>query len=308
MQTLDALVPPTVEQLQDVLQFFDRLSAVPQPVIEVPLIITEDVPMRAVLRATQLVEQLVEVPTIISFPMIALLHALLEYRQRTLEQNVDIPAVGGSGTGGGLSGFLPGQNHSVTAEQIVANPVPRPDVAGDLQGFPRGQSATALSEHIAEFPDPGGGRRDFQPVQGSAASSSDSPGQAGESVFSHFSPEENKCEDPARAHGRRELGWVYSVAQHGVRLLLLVAEKQEWCFLVCSSGSPSYPVAWTAWLPVRRHGGFWKNFLFYVPFAALFAPGNLDFAFALVSFSPSVFGCCLWSTSYLGRVLCLVQQ
>ena len=50
-----------------------------------------------------------------------------------------------------------------------------------------------------------------------------------------------------------------------------------------------------AWLPVR-HGGFWKNFLFYVPFAALFAPGNLDIAFALVCFSPSVFGCCLWST------------
>ena len=51
-----------------------------------------------------------------------------------------------------------------------------------------------------------------------------------------------------------------------------------------------------AWLPVR-HGSFWKNFLFYVPFVALFAPGNLDCAFALVSFSPSVFGCCLWSTS-----------
>ena len=54
-----------------------------------------------------------------------------------------------------------------------------------------------------------------------------------------------------------------------------------------------------AWLPVR-HGGFWKNFLFYVPFAALFAPGNLDIAFALVSFSPSVFGCCLWSTLHSG--------
>ena len=62
-----------------------------------------------------------------------------------------------------------------------------------------------------------------------------------------------------------------------------------------------------AWLLVR-HGGFWKNFLFFVPFAALFAHGNLDIAFALVSFSPSVFGCCLWSTSYSGRVLCLVQQ
>ena len=148
VQTLDAPVPPTVEQLQDVLQFFDRLTTVPEPVIEVPKIITEDVPMRSVLRATQLVEQLVEVPTIISYSMISLLHALLEHRQRTVEQNVDIPAVGGSGTGGGLSGFLPGQNYSMTAEQIVDNPVPRPDVAGDLQGFPSGQVSTAFSEQI----------------------------------------------------------------------------------------------------------------------------------------------------------------
>ena len=84
---LDDPVPQTVEQLQDVLQFFDRLSTVPEPVIEVPKIFIEDVPMRAVLRATQLAE------------------ALLEYKQRTVEQNVDIPAVGGCGTGGGLSGF-----------------------------------------------------------------------------------------------------------------------------------------------------------------------------------------------------------
>ena len=109
VQTLDAPVPPTVEQLQDVLQFFERLSTVPEPVIEVPKIITEDVPLRAVLRAPQLAEQLVEIPTIISFLMIALLHALLA--QRIVEQNVDIPAVGGSGIGGGLSGFLPGQNY-----------------------------------------------------------------------------------------------------------------------------------------------------------------------------------------------------
>ena len=45
----------------------------------------------------------------------------------------------------------------------------------------------------------------------------------------------------------------------------------------------------TAWLHVRP-GGFWKDFLFYVPFAALFATGNLDFAFALVSFNPSCLG------------------
>ena len=41
VQILDAPVPQTVEQLQDVLQFFDRLSTVPEPVIEVPKISTE---------------------------------------------------------------------------------------------------------------------------------------------------------------------------------------------------------------------------------------------------------------------------
>ena len=45
----------------------------------------------------------------------------------------------------------------MSAEQIVEIPVPRPDVAGDLQ------DSTAFSEQIAEFPDPGGGQ-DFQPV------------------------------------------------------------------------------------------------------------------------------------------------
>ena len=114
----------------------------------------------AIFRHPQTAEQLVEVPTIISFSSL----------QQTVEQNVDIPAVVGGGTGGGLSGFLPGQNYSMTAEQIVDNPVPRPGGAGDLQGFPRGQGSTALSEQIPEFPDPGGGREDFQPVQGSAVS------------------------------------------------------------------------------------------------------------------------------------------
>ena len=130
---LDDPVPQTVEQLPDVLRFFDRFATVPEQVIEVPKIYSEDVPMRAVLRATQLVEQLVEVPTKISFPVILVYHALMA--QRTVEQNVDIPAVGGIGTGGGPSGFLPGQSSSVTAEQIVEIPVPRLDVAGDLQGF-----------------------------------------------------------------------------------------------------------------------------------------------------------------------------
>ena len=53
------------------------------------------------LRQPQTAEQLVEVPTIITFSSL----------QRTVEQNVDMSAVGGSGTGGGLSGFLPGQSY-----------------------------------------------------------------------------------------------------------------------------------------------------------------------------------------------------
>ena len=202
VQILDPPVPQTVDKLHDVLWFFDRLSTVPEQVIEVPKIISEDVPMRAVLRATQLAEQLVEVPTIISFSVILLLHALLE--QRIAEQNVDIPAVGGSGAGGGISGFLPGQSYSMTGEQIVDNPVPRPGGAGDLQVFPRGQGSTALSEQIPEFPDPGGGREDFQPVQRFAVSSSDSSGQAGQGVFRTFPQQEKSAKIP-RTQGS-ELG------------------------------------------------------------------------------------------------------
>ena len=193
MPLLDDPVLQTVEQLPDVLRFFDRFATVPEQVIAVPKIYTEDVPKRPVLRATQLVEQLVEVPTKISFPMILVYHALMA--QRTVEQNVDIPAVGGIGTGGGPSGFLPGQSFSVTVEQIVEIPVPRPDVAGDLQGFPRGQGSTAFSEQIPFFPDPGGGR-DFQPVQGSAASSSDLPGQAGQLFFCTFHQNQKSATQP----------------------------------------------------------------------------------------------------------------
>ena len=163
VQILDAPVPQKVEQLVDF--FKDLDSHVPVQVIEVPKILPEDVPMRAVLRATQLAEQLVEVPTIISYASLSLSQALLEYRQRTVEQDVDIPAVGGSGTGEGLLGLLPGQSSTAfggaripaaTAEQIVDTPVPH-------------------------------GRRDLP----SAASSSGLPGTANQGVF-RTSPQRKK--------------------------------------------------------------------------------------------------------------------
>ena len=102
MPLLDDPVPQTVEQLPDVVRFFDRFATVPEQVIAVPKFYTEDVPVRAVLRATQLAEQLVEVPTIVSYASLSLLQALLEYRQRTVEQNVDILAVGEVGTASAL--------------------------------------------------------------------------------------------------------------------------------------------------------------------------------------------------------------
>ena len=67
VQILDAPVPQLVEQLPDVLRFFDLLLPVPEQVIEVPKILLDDVPVRAVLREPQLVEQLVEVPTTLSY-------------------------------------------------------------------------------------------------------------------------------------------------------------------------------------------------------------------------------------------------
>ena len=69
-----------------------------------------------------------------------------------MEQNVDIPAVGGSGAGGGLSGFLPAQHYSMTAEQIVDNPVPLPGGAGDLQGYPVDWVQQRFRSRLPNFP------------------------------------------------------------------------------------------------------------------------------------------------------------
>ena len=62
----DDPVPQMVEQLPDVMRFFDFLLPVPEQVIEVPKILLDDVPMRTAVRDTQLAEHLVEVPTIVS--------------------------------------------------------------------------------------------------------------------------------------------------------------------------------------------------------------------------------------------------
>ena len=117
VQALDAPVLQTVEQLPNVVQFFAApLPVVAEPVIEVPKILPHDVPTRRLRRDTQLAEQLVEVPTIVSYSSL----------QRTVEHHVDIPVPGRAGRASGLQGFLPGQSSTALlssqkriSEQIV---------------------------------------------------------------------------------------------------------------------------------------------------------------------------------------------
>ena len=117
LPTLDGPVPLMVEQLVDVLQLFDALIPVAEQVIDVPKIFIDRIPPRTSVREPQLAEQLVEVPTIVSFSSL----------QRIIEQNVDIPVPGGGGRLAGLQGFLRGQS-STGVVQIVDTP------SGGLQG------------------------------------------------------------------------------------------------------------------------------------------------------------------------------
>ena len=78
VQILDALVPQVVDQPMNVLTRFD--IPVPEQVIEVPKISCPSRPHRAVLREQQTAEQLVDVPTVVSF---------CSLQQQTCEQLVD---------------------------------------------------------------------------------------------------------------------------------------------------------------------------------------------------------------------------
>ena len=148
------------EDVLDVTRRMDR--PISEQVIEVPKFIIEDVPMRTSVPEPQLAEQLVEVPTILSYSSL----------QRSVEQLVDIPVPGGGGPSSGLQGFSSGQSSTASpskkriseriVEQIV-DPVSR----GGLPGSSSSHSPTGDEERA------------------------DEPGKGG---FSHFSPKSKKCE------------------------------------------------------------------------------------------------------------------
>ena len=130
-----------VEQPEEVDSFFRNfVPAVAEQVIEVPkLALPVCAVQRAALPEPQLVEQLVEVPTVLSYSLL---------QQRTAEQIIDFPFPGrGGGARGGLQGLPQGQVSTASAgEQTI---VPS---RGGLHGFSPGQGSTAFPspERISE--------------------------------------------------------------------------------------------------------------------------------------------------------------
>ena len=145
---LDVPVPQMVDQLPNVVQFLAaKLLVVPEPVIEVPKILLYDIPPRRWCLDTQLVEQLVEVPTTVSYS---------SFFQRTVEQHVDIPVPGdGGGRLAGLQGFSPGQRSTASpsrkriSERIVERIVD-PVSSGGLPGSSSSHSPAGDEERADE--------------------------------------------------------------------------------------------------------------------------------------------------------------
>ena len=167
MQILDLPVPQMEDPFVDNLNLVDAMDAVrlldrpiSEQVIEVPKFFI-DIPTRSLVPEPQMVEQLVEVPTVISFSSL----------QQTVEQLVDIPVPRRGGRSTGLQGFLPGQSSTASSSSS------------------KKRISDRTVEQIVRFP--GEGLQDFRPGQVSPTSSSfhspaGSDDDANERTFPHF--------------------------------------------------------------------------------------------------------------------------
>ena len=168
VQVLDA---PGLLGEVGVVDFFRELDApaLDELVIAVPKFYLSRIPKRCPRRRPRRAEQLVEVPTIISYSSL---------QQRIAEQLIDIPVPhdrGGRGGGGGLQGFSQGQGATAfRGAEFVDIPVPQGRGGwvglGGLQGFSQGQNSTADMEQIVDIP-ARGGPQGFLPGQSSSSSS-----------------------------------------------------------------------------------------------------------------------------------------
>ena len=185
---------PRVDQLVTALSHAD--SFVPEQVIEVPRISLPPCRPRTALREQQTAEQLVEVPTVVSWSMLIPVPRGCGGQRLQGSLPVQSPAAQpveqlvGIYSGGGLQGLRPGQGSTAfpggssqrTAAQIADIPVPGLGGSGCLLGSLPEQRTTALhvaQERISErteqfdaggdFPSRRAGPRVVRPRQGSAA-------------------------------------------------------------------------------------------------------------------------------------------
>ena len=171
---LDSPVPQMVDQLVAVLARFDMALA--DQGIEVPKVSSHPRCARTDLWTPQTAEQLVEVPTIVSFFLLQLI----------MEQNVGIPVPGREGRPAGPQGFLPEQRSPSSVEQIIDIPAPGRGVQRGLQGFSQERSSTACTmEQNVDIPVPGGSLHGLS-VSGSSSSSAVSRDVRGEGFFLTF--------------------------------------------------------------------------------------------------------------------------
>ena len=137
--TLADSAPQMVDELMAVLARCD--TPIADQVIEVPKVSCSTRCGRTVLCTPQTAEQLVEVPTIVSFSLLQLI----------MEQNVGIPVPRGEERLAGPQGFLREQRRPSTVEQNVDIPAPGRGVQRGLQGFPKDGVQQRLVEQNIVF-------------------------------------------------------------------------------------------------------------------------------------------------------------
>ena len=142
VQVLDAPVLQLWDQVVELLQKIDAPALVEQ-VLAVPTISLDRIPQRSACRRPRRAEQLVEVPSIISYSS---LHG-------PVEQNDEIPVPHGRRDrdgGGGLQGFLPGRGSAASSS---SSHVPAGAVDEPFQGVfsPLPQGPRSGSELGADF-------------------------------------------------------------------------------------------------------------------------------------------------------------
>ena len=198
-------------------------------------------------REPQMVEQLVEVPTIVSFSSLQRIVDTPVPRRCGVEgQQGFLPgqsssSSAGRGRSGGLQGFLPGQGSlQRTGEQIIDTPVRGRGVTRSLQGSPPRQgSSKRTAEQIADIPVPGGLRHGLSPDLHLAALPTVLPGELVQGGFRTFPQIQKKC--TCRDASECEGAWALEL----IKSLMPVTLVTNWrtsrtklaCGCVCLQGA-----------------------------------------------------------------------